>query len=134
VQTETSDLAAAIAKTRRRLVPFLFVLYIIAYLDRVNVGFAALQMNKALGLSASAYGWGAGIFFVSYVIFEIPSNVILARIGARVWIARIMITWGAVSSGMMFVRGPLGYDALPARRSRGRLFSWHHLLLDALVS
>jgi ACS family tartrate transporter-like MFS transporter len=112
VQTETSDLAAAIAKTRRRLVPFLFVLYIIAYLDRVNVGFAALQMNKALGLSASAYGWGAGIFFVSYVIFEIPSNLILARIGARVWIARIMITWGAVSSGMMFVRGPLGFDTM----------------------
>lgn len=100
-----ADLASAIAKARRRLVPFLFLLYIVAYLDRVNVGFAALQMNEALGLSARAFGRGAGIFFVSYVAFEIPSNTILASVGARLWIARIMITWGLVSSGMMFVNG-----------------------------
>ena len=94
---------------RRRLIPFVFLLYIVAYLDRINVGFAALQMNAALGLSASAFGLGAGIFFVSYTLFEVPSNVVLARIGARLWIARIMITWGLVSSGMMFVRGPTSF-------------------------
>jgi MFS transporter, ACS family, tartrate transporter len=101
-----------LAKARRRLIPFLFLLYIVAYLDRINVGFAALQMNQALGFSATTYGFGAGIFFLSYVLFEIPSNVILARIGARLWIARIMITWGLVSTGMMFVRGTAGFYTL----------------------
>ena len=85
-----SALASALAKTRRRQIPFLFLLYIVAYLDRINVGFASLQMNRALGFSATTYGFGAGIFFVSYVLFEVPSNVILARVGARLWIARIM--------------------------------------------
>ena len=102
--SDTRALASAVTKARRRLVPFLFVLYIVAYLDRINVGFAALQMNTALGFSATTYGFGAGIFFVSYVLFEIPSNLILARVGARVWIARIMISWGIVSASMMFVR------------------------------
>src|SRR6266508_3328557 len=106
------NVAAALAKARRRLIPFLFLLYIVAYLDRINVGFAALQMNKALGFSATTYGLGAGIFFLSYVLFEIPSNVILARVGARLWIARIMITWGLVSAGMMLVRGASGFYAL----------------------
>jgi MFS family permease len=104
-----ADLTSALAKVRRRLIPFLFLLYIVAYLDRINVGFAALQMNAALGFSASTYGFGAGIFFLSYIACEIPSNVILARVGARLWIARIMITWGLISSGMMFVRGPGGF-------------------------
>jgi D-galactonate transporter len=103
------DVAIVLSKVRRRLIPFVFVLYIVAYLDRINVGFAALQMNAALGLSASAYGLGAGIFFVSYTLFEVPSNVVLARIGARLWIARIMITWGLVSSGMMLVQGPASF-------------------------
>ena len=98
-----------LSRVRRRLVPFVFLLYIVAYLDRINVGFAALQMNAALGLSASAYGFGAGIFFLSYTLFEVPSNVILARIGARLWIARIMITWGLVSSGMMLAQGPTSF-------------------------
>src|SRR5207302_3147764 len=89
-----------VALVRRRLVPFLFLLYIVAYLDRINVGFAALQMNAALGFSASTYGFGAGIFFLSYIACEIPSNVTLARVGARVWIARIMISWGLISSAM----------------------------------
>jgi len=106
------DAAPALAKARRRLIPFLFLLYIVAYLDRINVGFAALQMNEALGFSSSVYGFGAGIFFLSYVLFEVPSNVILARVGARVWIARIMITWGIVSSAMMFVTGATGFYAL----------------------
>jgi MFS transporter, ACS family, tartrate transporter len=99
------DAAPALAKARRRLIPFLFLLYIVAYLDRINIGFAALQMNEALGFSPRVFGFGAGIFFLSYVLFEVPSNVILARVGARVWIARIMITWGIVSSAMMFVTG-----------------------------
>ena len=103
------DVAIVLSKVRRRLIPFVFLLYIVAYLDRINVGFAALQMNAALGLSASAYGLGAGIFFVSYTLFEVPSNVVLARIGARLWIARIMITWGLVSSGMMLVQGPASF-------------------------
>jgi ACS family tartrate transporter-like MFS transporter len=104
--------ADPLAKSRRRLIPFLFLLYIVAYLDRINVGFAALQMNEALGFSATTYGLGAGIFFLSYVVFEVPSNLILARIGARLWIARIMITWGLVSAGMMFVRSASGFYAL----------------------
>jgi len=106
------DIAPVLAKARRRLIPFLFLLYIVAYLDRINVGFAALQMNRALGFSATTYGFGAGIFFLSYVLFEIPSNVILASVGARRWIARIMISWGLVSSAMMFVRGAAGFYTL----------------------
>src|SRR3954463_5190052 len=96
--------ATALAKARRRLLPFLFVLYVVSYLDRINVGFAALQMNAALHFSSVTYSLGAGVFFLSYTLLEIPSNVILARVGARVWIARIMITWGLVSAAMMFVR------------------------------
>ena len=102
----------ALAKARRRLIPFLFLLYIVAYLDRINVGFAALQMNEALGFSPTVYGFGAGIFFLSYVTFEVPSNLILARVGVRLWIARIMITWGMVSSAMMFVRGTTDFYIL----------------------
>jgi D-galactonate transporter len=105
-------LASALAKTRRRQIPFLFLLYIVAYLDRINVGFASLQMNRALGFSATTYGLGAGIFFIGYVLFEVPSNIILARVGARLWIARIMISWGIVSSAMMFVKSAESFYAL----------------------
>src|SRR5947208_16759467 len=94
-----------IAKVKRRLVPFLVTCYFVAYLDRVNVGFAALTMNKDLGLSASAFGFGAGIFFLAYFLFEVPSNLFLERVGARKWIARIMCTWGSVSGSMAFIRG-----------------------------
>ena len=107
----TAD-AAALGKARRRLIPFLFVLYVVSYLDRINVGFAALQMNRELGLSASVYGLGAGVFFIAYVLFEVPSNLALDRVGVRIWIARIMITWGLVSSAMMLVRGPASFYAL----------------------
>lgn len=100
------------ARVRRRLIPFLFVLYVVSYLDRINVGFAALQMNAALGFSPTVYGFGAGVFFLSYVLFEVPSNLILERVGARIWIARIMISWGVVSSAMMFVRGPWSFFVL----------------------
>ncbi len=91
------------ARVRRRLIPFLFLLYVVAYLDRVNVGFAALDMNRDLGFSAAVYGLGSGIFFVSYTLLEVPSNLMLARVGAGVWIARIMLTWGLVSAAMAFV-------------------------------
>ncbi len=102
----------ALPKVTRRLLPFLFVLYVVCFLDRVNLGFAALQMNRDLGLSPAEYGFGAGIFFLGYVLFEVPSNLILARVGARRWIARIMISWGLVAVGMMFIRGPLSLYAL----------------------
>ncbi|MDP9096528.1 MAG: MFS transporter [Pseudomonadota bacterium] len=88
-----------------RLVPFLIVCYFIAYLDRVNVGFAALTMNRDLGLSQTAYGLGAGVFFFTYFLFEVPSNLFLAKFGARKWIARIMVTWGILSGAMAFVQG-----------------------------
>jgi D-galactonate transporter len=88
-----------------RLLPFLLLLYIISWLDRVNVGFAKLQLNADLGFSETIYGIGAGVFFVGYGLCEIPSNLLLVRFGARVWIARIMITWGLISAGMMFVEG-----------------------------
>ncbi len=94
----------AVARVRRRLIPFLFLLYVVAYLDRVNVGFAALDMNRDLGFSAAVYGLGSGIFFVSYTLLEVPSNLMLARVGAGVWIARIMLTWGLVSAAMAFVQ------------------------------
>src|SRR6476659_8710358 len=92
-----------IAKVSKRLVPFLIVCYFVAYLDRVNVGFAALTMNDDLGLSQTAFGFGAGIFFLAYFVFEVPSNLLLERFGARKWIARIMLSWGILSGLMAFV-------------------------------
>jgi MFS transporter, ACS family, tartrate transporter len=92
-----------IGKVMRRLVPFLGFCYFIAYLDRVNVGFAALQMNGALGLDAEMFGFGAGLFFISYFLLEVPSNIALNRFGARKWIARIMITWGVISAAFAFI-------------------------------
>ena len=91
------------ARVSARLLPFLIVCYFVAYLDRVNVSFASLTMNKDLGLSASAYGLGAGVFFLAYAVFEVPSNLLLARFGARRWIARIMVTWGITSGAMAFI-------------------------------
>jgi D-galactonate transporter len=93
---------ATFDKVAWRLIPFLFICYIVAFLDRVNVGFAKLQMAPDLQFSDAVYGFGAGVFFIGYFIFEVPSNVILERVGARVWIARIMITWGIISSAFMF--------------------------------
>jgi D-galactonate transporter len=92
-----------LAKVTRRLVPFLIICYFVAYLDRVNVGFAALTMNQDLGLSQTAFGFGAGIFFIAYFIFEVPSNLLLERFGARKWIARIMLSWGILSGTMAFI-------------------------------
>ncbi|MEQ4720597.1 MFS transporter [Nonomuraea sp. B19D2] len=90
-------------KVVRRIIPFLVLCYIVSYLDRVNVGFAKLQMSDDLGFSEGVYGLGAGLFFVGYFFFEVPSNLMLQRIGARTWIARIMISWGLVSASFMFV-------------------------------
>jgi hypothetical protein len=89
--------ARTIGKVSARLIPFLMICYFIAYLDRVNVGFAALIMNKSLGLTATMFGFGSGIFFVTYFLFEVPSNLALDRFGARKWIARIMFSWGVIS-------------------------------------
>lgn len=94
---------SALTKVRWRLIPFLFLLYVVAYLDRVNVGFAALDMNRDLGFDSAVYGFGSGVFFLSYTLLEVPSNLFLARVGARLWIARIMITWGILSTAMIFV-------------------------------
>jgi MFS transporter, ACS family, tartrate transporter len=100
-----SDVATAtLRKVTLRLIPFLFLLYIVAWLDRVNVGFAALQMNSDLGFSSAVFGFGSGVFFLGYCLFEVPSNLILHRVGARRWISRIMVSWGAISVAMMFVR------------------------------
>jgi MFS transporter, ACS family, tartrate transporter len=101
-----------LAKITLRLIPFMFVLYIVAFLDRVNVGFAALQMNEDLGFSDTVYGVGAGIFFIGYFVFEVPSNLIMEKVGARIWIARIMLTWGIISSAMFLVGGETSFYIL----------------------
>ena len=112
LMTEAALERSAVRRVTWRLVPFLIVCYFVAFLDRVNVGFAALQMNKDLGFSATVYGWGAGIFFLGYFLFEVPSNIALERVGARKWIARIMVSWGVVSAGMALVTGPWSFMGL----------------------
>ena len=104
LQPSTPFEEATYLKVTWRLIPLLLLCYIVAYLDRVNVGFAKLQMAGELGVSDAVYGLGAGMFFIGYFFFEVPSNIILHRVGARVWIARIMVTWGIVSGGMMFIQ------------------------------
>jgi ACS family tartrate transporter-like MFS transporter len=86
-----------------RFIPFLMLCYFVNYLDRVNVGFAKLTMDADLGLSDTAFGFGAGIFFLAYFLFEVPSNIIMDRVGARIWIARIMLSWGVISGAMAFI-------------------------------
>ena len=99
-------------KVAWRLLPLLVVCYFLSFLDRVNIGYAALTMNTDLGLSASAYGLGAGIFFIGYLLFEVPSNILLKRFGARAWIARIMISWGIISACMALVTGETSFYVL----------------------
>jgi MFS transporter, ACS family, tartrate transporter len=101
-----------LTKVLWKVVPFLLVCYIVAYLDRVNVGIASLTMNKDLGLSPSEFGWSAGIFFFGYFLAEVPSNLILQKVGARKWIARILITWGLLSAGTAFVTGPTSFGVM----------------------
>ncbi len=108
----TEATQSAIAKAGRRLMPFLVLCYMVNFLDRVNIGFAALAMNADLGFTPSIYGTGAGIFFAGYILFEIPSNLALQEFGARLWIARIMISWGLVSIAMALVAGERSFYAL----------------------
>src|SRR6478672_5072312 len=110
--TVSSSEQAIVGKVSQRLVPFLAILYVFCLIDRTNVSIATLQMQPALKFSNEVYGTGAGIFFLGYFLFEIPSNLILERVGARRWIARIMLTWGLLSSAMLFVRSPLSFYTL----------------------
>src|SRR3974377_478143 len=101
--------ARTVARVGKRLIPFLILCYFVAFLDRVNVGFAALTMNQDLHISASAFGFGAGVFFFTYFIFEVPSNLFLARVGARRWIARTMLSWGLLSGATAFITGETSF-------------------------
>jgi sugar phosphate permease len=103
---------ATMRRVERRIVPFLILLFIVSFIDRINVGFAALEMNRTLGIGSAAFGFGVGIFFIGYFLFEIPSNLILHRVGARVWIARIVISWGALTAAHVFIRGPESFYLL----------------------
>jgi MFS transporter, ACS family, tartrate transporter len=107
-----ADEKAVFSKCAWRLIPFMGLLYVANFLDRVNVGFAALSMNHDLGLSAQAYGLGAGMFFVGYFFCEVPSNIIMEKVGARLWMFRIMVSWGIVSMAMAFARGPVSFYVL----------------------
>src|ERR1700681_3484138 len=99
-------------KVYMRLLPFAILSYVLAYIDRINVSFAGLTMRADLDMSAGTFGFAIGIFFFGYFIFEVPSNVILEKVGARLWIARIMITWGLVSTAMAFIQGPTSFFVL----------------------
>lgn len=113
IQRSASELeAATIRRVTLRLVPFLMVCYFVSFVDRVNLGFAALQMVRDLRLSSTVFGLGGGIFFLSYFLFEVPSNLVLARVGARLWIARIMITWGVLAAAMALITGPQSLYAM----------------------
>jgi ACS family tartrate transporter-like MFS transporter len=110
---QSQDWEAALLRTLTwRLVPFLFLLYIVAYLDRINLGFAALQMQQQLGFTDAVYGFGAGVFFAGYFFFQVPSNLVLERVGARRWIAVLMIAWGIVSASMSMVTGKASFYSL----------------------
>ncbi|HEX7777045.1 MAG TPA: MFS transporter [Parvibaculum sp.] len=108
----TDDERRLFARASRRIIPFMILLYTVSFLDRVNVGFAALTMNADLGFTPKIFGWGVGIFFVGYFIFEVPSNVVIEKVGARFWICRIMVTWGLISGAMAFVSGPMSFYIL----------------------
>ena len=116
VELETEN--SVVAKLTWQVVPYLFLLYVVAYLDRINVGFAALQMQKQLGFNDSAYGLGAGIFFAGYFIFQVPSNLVLERVGARRWIAALMVAWGVISASMALVTTPRRWHSRMPRLMR----------------
>jgi D-galactonate transporter len=111
-QPEAADVEGTYSKVFWRIVPFLMLCYVVAYLDRVNVGFAKLQMSQDLSFSETVFGLGAGIFFLGYFLFELPSNILMHKLGARIWIARIMITWGILSALFVFVKTPGQFYAL----------------------
>ncbi|HEY7990411.1 MAG TPA: MFS transporter [Stellaceae bacterium] len=110
--TESAIEASTMRLVAWRLLPFLMLCYFVSFVDRVNAGFAALEMNKDLNLSPAVFGLGGGLFFVSYFLFEVPSNLALERVGARRWIARIMLTWGAIAAAMTLIQGPHSFYLL----------------------
>jgi ACS family tartrate transporter-like MFS transporter len=112
VPDDASLARETIGRVIRRLIPFIFICYVVAYVDRVNIGFAARELQRDLGLTEAVFGLGGGLFFLGYCLFEIPSNLILERVGARRWIARIMVVWGLVSMGMVFVTGTASFYAV----------------------
>ncbi|WP_050747701.1 MFS transporter [Sodalis glossinidius] len=106
----TDDIESKVVKKIMiKILPFLMLGYFIAFMDRVNIGFAAVQMNESLGFTSAVYGVGTGIFFIGYFLFEVPSNLAMHRFGARVWIARIMITWGLISGLTAFISGEYSF-------------------------
>ncbi|MGB6744658.1 MAG: MFS transporter, partial [Terracidiphilus sp.] len=107
------DLEARVAhKLQLRILPFVILLYFVSFLDRVNVGFAALSMDTAIGLTPATLGFGAGVFFIGYISVQVPSNLMMMRVGARTWIARVVVAWGLVSAASAFVVGPYSFYAL----------------------
>tara|TARA_R110000824_G_scaffold118960_17_gene272474 strand:+ start:14264 stop:15577 length:1314 start_codon:yes stop_codon:yes gene_type:complete len=108
----TEEETRLFSKAARRIIPVMIILYTISFLDRVNVGFAALTMNQDLGFTAEVFGFGVGIFFIGYFIFEVPSNIVIEKLGARLWICRIMLTWGLISGAMAFVTTPMSFYIL----------------------
>ncbi|MCH2000014.1 MFS transporter, partial [Achromobacter xylosoxidans] len=111
-ETDTSIEQRAVRKAAWRFIPLLALAYFFNYLDRTSVGFAALTMNRDLGLTATQFGWGAGIMFAGYCVFEVPSNLALYRFGARRWLARIMITWGLMAAATALATGPTSFYAI----------------------
>jgi len=128
--------SAVISRLMWRLMPFLFLLYIVAYLDRINVGFGILQMRDQLGLSDRVYGRAAGIFFAGYFFFQLPSNLLLEKFGVRRWITGIMVLWGVISCLMIFIRGPHSFYAMRflLGAAEAGFFSRHHPVHETLVS
>ena len=126
--------ARTIKKIQCGILPYLFFLYVICYIDRINVSIAALTMNKDLGITSEHYGLLVGIFFVGYFLFELPSNLLLHKIGARIWIARIPISWGAMTTLTGFVQSvhQLYVAALPARAGRSRIYAGSVSVFDLL--
>lgn len=110
--SQSASLQATISKVTKRLLPFLLLMYVLAFLDRANVGFAKKAFQADTGISDAAFALGASIFFLSYALFEVPSNIIMHRVGARIWMARIMITWGLISAAMMFAHDELTFYVL----------------------
>jgi len=140
VLTEPADSApiderALYRRITRRLIPYMFLLYIAAYVDRVNVGFAAADIERQLHFSNTVYGAGAGIFFLGYALCDLPSTLLLRRVGTRLWIARIMISWGFISASMVFIATPHSFylPAPFAGRGRGRICARHVALPHLLV-
>jgi MFS family permease len=99
-----SVLQSAVSKVKRHILPLFVIMFIVNYIDRVKIGFVRSHMEHDLGIGAAAYGFGAGLFFIAYALFEVPSNILLQKVGARIWLTRIMLTWGLVAAGMAFIQ------------------------------